>query len=536
MNSSFSEILKKVFARFCEKTELQARVSLIIAVSVMVATFGSVCAATAAGRTVTPETPVDLMNVTSSSFAATETSGEITEPSETTSIETTGIADKYGALGLPAVDNELATLTDDELVDRITSGDAGVISRDDIHTDQSANNNNQHTSTVAAAPAPTNTPTPVPAAQETTAQTTIQSLNYEMGIDISQFQGDIDWTQVRAAGYTFAFIRCGGRGYGESGRLYTDTRFAENMKEAKAAGLKVGVYFFSQATTAYEALEEASLTISLIKSCGVTPNYPVVMDWETDSYYRTWNLSGTDFANVLTAYCSTIAQAGYTPMVYLNTSDVTSRLGSAGSSVLSNYKLWYALPYSNYQDGSSYVAGNAKPSKSFSFSVWQYSWWGTVPGISYPVDLDISFMGSTSLYTPVINLTNTSLSTPVGTVIDPMNGVTATNSVKATAYKSMITYAVYDSAGNSVTIEDACNAEGVYQIKYAYTDAYRGTVTATATLTVGNPVVETSAVTATTTAPSETSETVSASLPSESSASSETSETDATTAPTESSI
>ena len=514
MNDSFMNNLAKALLRLCEKTELQARVSLIIAGSILIATFGSVCAATATSRQYVAETSAPSVEQTTGSV---ETEPVVTtDISEITETEAVHIADKFGDLAVPAIDNELVALTDDELVEKITSGDAGVIAREEIHTDQSANSNNQHTATVAAAPAPTNTPTPVPVQQETAAETTLQFLNYEMGIDISQFQGDIDWRQVRAAGYTFAFIRCGGRGYGSSGRLYTDTRFAENMRNAKAAGLKVGVYFFSQAITAYEALEEASLTISLIQNCGVKPDYPVVMDWETDSNYRTWNLNGTDFANVITAFCSTVSQSGYTPMVYLNTSDVTSRLGSAGSGVLSKYKLWYALPYSNYQDGSCYAAGNAKPSKSFSFSVWQYSWWGKVPGISYPVDLDISFMGSTSLYSPVINLPGSSVNTPVGTAIDPLQGVTATNSVKASVSSSMITYLITDSAGNTVTAGEASGTEGVYKITYAYKDAYRGTVTATMTWTVGNPVIETSETTIETTP--ESSETT---VSEESSASSE---------------
>ncbi len=529
MNETFFRKLEKAFIRLCEKTEVQARVSLIVAVSIMIATFGSVCAATAANRQFETEIPVSFQTTSAEVSGASEyivpSATEETPPPEVISI-----IDKNGELALPAVENELVTLTDDELVEKITSGDAGVIAREEIHTDQSANSDNRHTATVAAAPAPTNTPTPVPVQSTVVTETTLQSLNYEMGIDISQFQGDIDWNQVRAAGYTFAFIRCGGRGYGESGRLYTDTKFIENMKNAKAAGLKVGVYFFSQAVTAYEALEEASLTVSLIKSCGVRPDYPVVMDWETDSYYRTWNLTGTDFANVITAYCSTIAQSGYTPMVYLNTSDVTSRLGSAGSGVLSNYKLWYALPYSNYQDGSCYQAGNAKPSKSFSFSVWQYSWWGKVPGISYPVDLDISFMGSTTLYQPSISLARSSIQTPVGTTIDPLEGVTATNSVKASVGRAMITYAITDQAGNTVTAESASMTEGFYTITYAYRDAYRGTVTAAAAWTVGDPVVETTETTVTAETSESTSET------SETSQVQETSASEQQTQPAESAV
>ncbi|MBQ2067196.1 MAG: hypothetical protein II496_06695, partial [Clostridiales bacterium] len=356
--------------------------------------------------------------------------------------------------------------SDEELVDKITSGQAGVIAEEDLKTDQSANTDVKHTASVAADPAPSEDPP-------------VTEAGYELGIDISQFQGTIDWAQVKAAGYSFAFIRCGGRGYGAAGNLYEDTQFVTNMKNAKAAGLKVGVYFFSQAITPYEALEEASLTIAMIKKSGVTPDYPVVMDWETDTYYRTWNLKGSEFANVITSYCSTISQNGYTPMVYLNTSDIDSRLGYTPS-----YALWYARPYNKYQDGHQYIAGEETPGRSW--SVWQYSWWGIVPGISYPVDLNVSLLGKTALTDPVFNLKNgaSELYSAVGnTSFDPLDGVTVTTSQSQTA-TSGITYTVKDAAGTETTVANAAAAAGTYTVTYSYKDSFKGTVTKTVNWTV----------------------------------------------------
>lgn len=460
---------KNWFLHFCAKREMQARLSIITVASITALTFGSVVVVNASSRTVIPDESIDINSVIAyeQSLAQpelpeeTEAEATVAEP-----VEITYPAKEGSACGGSGVTVDLASLSDEELVDKITSGQAGVIAEEDLKTDQSANQDVKHTASVAADPAPSEEPP-------------VTEAGYELGIDISQFQGTIDWAQVKAAGYSFAFIRCGGRGYGEAGNLYEDTQFVTNMKNAKAAGLKVGVYFFSQAITPYEALEEASLTIAMIKKSGVTPDYPVVMDWETDSYYRTWNLKGSDFANVITSFCSTIAQNGYTPMVYLNTSDIDSRLGYTPS-----YALWYARPYNKYQDGHQYIAGEETPGRSW--SVWQYSWWGIVPGISYPVDLNVSLLGKTALTDPVFNLKNGAselFSAAGNTSFDPLDGVTVTTSQSQTATGG-ITYTVKDAAGTETTVAGATAAAGTYTVTYSYKDTFKGTVTKTVNWTV----------------------------------------------------
>ena len=113
-----------------------------------------------------------------------------------------------------------------------------------------------------------------------------------LGVDVSQYQGDIDWQQVYDSGVRFAIIRAGGRYYGENGEMYTDDNFAANLAGAKAAGLKVGVYFFSQAINTEEAREEALYTLDLIGDTEL--DLPVFCDWErvADTDARTGAVDG----------------------------------------------------------------------------------------------------------------------------------------------------------------------------------------------------------------------------------------------------
>ncbi len=480
--------------KFCIAQERKAKVSLILAAALFVTTVGAVCAA--AIRSNSGDTaPSENMELNaaeqylaqaaigaSESETAEPTPTPVEEPVETTTSTETRNKKRGGLTGEHVVDvSDLQSLSDEELVDAILSGKAGVIDRSNIETDQSQNEDAGHNASGGDA-TPTDTPTPTPepvntdpaillpstsytttagqafnpldgvtartyqgvvgegvsykitdsngsevsleTAQNTAGKYTItysyelepesaprEIVDYELGIDISQFQGSIDWNAVKADGIDFAFIRCGGRGYTKGG-IYDDSRFYENVQGAKAAGVKVGVYFFSQAITPYEALEEASITLDKISGLGI--DLPVVMDWETGSGYRTWDLYGEDFANVIKAFCSTIAQNGYTPCVYLNTSDINSRLGGYSGDILSRYKLWYAYPYSCYSDGSFYHEGDMIPPRSFYFEYWQYSWHGDVAGIYEDCDLDIRVIGKT-------------------TVTDPANVMTATAEWEVTA-------------------------------------------------------------------------------------------------------
>ncbi len=197
------------------------------------------------------------------------------------------------------------------------------------------------------------------------------------GIDVSEHQYGIDWQQVAADGIDFAIIRSGYRGY-TSGGLHEDNYFRDNIKGALAAGLKVGVYFFSQATSVREAQEEAAFVLDQLKGYDVA--LPVVFDMEIlSTEYRTYNLSRRALFRCTRAFCDAVAEAGYKPMIYM-----TQFLGYQKYTLreLTDYGFWYAEYYVGY------------PTFVYDFDVWQYSDTGTVAGIEGNVDLDLYLLRS----------------------------------------------------------------------------------------------------------------------------------------------
>lgn len=201
-----------------------------------------------------------------------------------------------------------------------------------------------------------------------------QFLSYGVsyGIDVSEWQGEINWKKVASTGISFAIIRCGFR-YIESNELGTDERFKENIEGAINAGLKVGVYFYGTAINKEEAKEEAEYTINLIKNYNLS--YPVVYDAETFDRGR---LVGVDYStitdNILT-YMDVIESYGYTSMVYSNSSAFYDRLDTGK---FDSRLLWLA----HYIDKTDYE-GN--------YNMWQYTSEGSVDGISGNVDLNVSY-------------------------------------------------------------------------------------------------------------------------------------------------
>lgn len=194
-----------------------------------------------------------------------------------------------------------------------------------------------------------------------------------MGIDVSGYQGDIDWTQVRSAGVEFVMIRLGYRGYTQ-GALEADSRAAEYYAGAKAAGLKVGAYFFSQAVSVEEALEEAAFCMDLVRDW--TLEMPLVYDWEYISQEaRTADVDRRLLTDCTLAFCGAVEQAGYTPMVYFNIYQARDLLHLEE---LTAYRWWLAL----YDGEMTY------PHR---VDMWQYSCTGRVPGIDTDVDLNLWF-------------------------------------------------------------------------------------------------------------------------------------------------
>lgn len=214
----------------------------------------------------------------------------------------------------------------------------------------------------------------------------------EKGIDVSKHNGSINWSKVKAAGIDFALIRVAYRGYGSSGSLNIDNKGIENIKEALAAKIPVGVYIFSQALSEKEAEAEANYVLDILKENGFTAKditLPIVMDFEFASagngeegrLYDLWEKSPSSFKTTATksciAFCKTIEAAGYTPMVYANRSMLTSNLNA--SQISQNYQIWLA----HYTNKTDYKG---------EYTYWQYTSSGKVNGISGNVDLDFRYL------------------------------------------------------------------------------------------------------------------------------------------------
>lgn len=194
------------------------------------------------------------------------------------------------------------------------------------------------------------------------------------GIDVSKHQGTIDWDQVAQDGVEFAFIRVGNRGYGSNGTLVEDERFDENMRGALAAGIKTGVYFFSQAITEEEALEEANLVLNKIAPYNI--ECPVVLDVEeANAKSRMYQITMEEHTKLALLFCQTIENAGYRPMIYHN---MNWGMMNLDMEALEEYDRWFAA----YSDPLYFP---------YEYKVLQYSETGTVRGINTDVDLNICF-------------------------------------------------------------------------------------------------------------------------------------------------
>ena len=200
------------------------------------------------------------------------------------------------------------------------------------------------------------------------------------GIDVSSFQGEIDWDAVAADGIDFAQVRIALRGT-SSGTLHADAFYAQNIDGALAAGLKTGVYIFSQAITVEEAIEEADYVISLLD--GLDINGPVAYDWEMhDSTYRVYGTSPEMATACAVAFCERIKDAGYTPMVYGGTY-VTYMKYDQGA--LADYLSWYP-------EYKSEKSEKLCPTLVYHMDYWQFSSSRAVAGINGRVDMNIQFI------------------------------------------------------------------------------------------------------------------------------------------------
>jgi len=207
-----------------------------------------------------------------------------------------------------------------------------------------------------------------------TGEITLNSGKSMQGIDVSEWQGYIDWQKVKESGVEFVMIRVGGRSMND-GSFYWDDFVKTNYEGATAAGLKVGAYFFAQSVTVEEAIEEAQFLLDAVKDWDV--QMPLVYDWEyMGPNNRTSKVDTQTLTDMATAFCETIEAAGYQPMIYFgrNQSQNMMNLGQ-----LREYPFWLAM-YTTIMD------------YPYKLQMWQYTETGSVPGIGGNVDRNIWFI------------------------------------------------------------------------------------------------------------------------------------------------
>lgn len=199
------------------------------------------------------------------------------------------------------------------------------------------------------------------------------------GIDVSSYQGDIDWDAVRSDGVEFAILRIGVRGYGEEGIIKLDDKFFYNYDKAHKAGIDLGVYFYSQAISVDEAVEEAEFVLEQLD--GRKLEYPVVFDWEPvdapadGTTPRTEDVMPGTLTLSALAFCETVLDAGYEAMLYTNKKMAYIKYDMRR---FTDYPVWLAL----YNTDLTYY---------YDFDMWQYGF-GKVDGIEGDVDLDIAMI------------------------------------------------------------------------------------------------------------------------------------------------
>lgn len=255
----------------------------------------------------------------------------------------------------------------------LTSGET-LIRKPDPTTEPTSQEKPTETTEVTLPPPEENPYGPVDFdVDEETNEITLNSGNALKGIDVSEWQGSIDWEKVKESGVEFVIIRVGGRGTVKD-TVFADENAQDYYEGARAAGLKVGAYFFSQSISVEEAIAEAEFTLEQIKDWEV--DMPVVYDWEyVDQYARTAKVSDRVLTDMAKAFCDTVKDAGYQPMIYFGRSQSMEMLILEE---LVDYPFWLAM-YTTIMD------------YPYKIDMWQYTETGSIPGISGNVDMNLLF-------------------------------------------------------------------------------------------------------------------------------------------------
>lgn len=220
------------------------------------------------------------------------------------------------------------------------------------------------------------------------------------GLDVSIYQYGIDWQKAKADGVDYAIIRVAGRGYGSEGKMYSDDNFVQNMAAAKAAGVMVGVYFFSQAINEIEAIAEARYAVKLIEEAGYTADdvdLPVFMDYEfsggSAGRLTKAKLTKAKATKVARAFCDEVTELGYKPGIYANLNFLNNTID--GAALGKDYPIWVAQYYKQCDYENDY-------------QWWQYSSGGTVNGISAKNDCNFWYINPNPAPTSSFSLANAS--------------------------------------------------------------------------------------------------------------------------------
>lgn len=203
------------------------------------------------------------------------------------------------------------------------------------------------------------------------------------GIDVSEHQKDINWSQAKNAGVRFAMLRVG---WGHAGNGAVDKKFYRNYTNSKAAGIPIGVYVYSYADDANEAVQEANYALSILN--GRALDLPICIDLEDEK--TTGKHSKAEITAMAKAFCERIKQAGYTPMIYANRTWLQTKIDY---NQIKQYRIWYAqYPYANSKTKTMWTTWNAaiKPAYSNHVDIWQFTSHGQVNGINGNVDLNRS--------------------------------------------------------------------------------------------------------------------------------------------------
>lgn len=275
------------------------------------------------------------------------------------------------------------------------------------------------------------------------------------GIDVSYHQGTINWSKVKAAGIDFAILRLGYRGY-SNGSLVTDSKFTTYIKDAAAAGIPLGVYFWTEAINVDEAIAEAQYVVSTLAPYQSSITMPVVIDWELNNNSRHGGLPKATNTAICSAFCDYVKQSGYTPMIYANVSDLNTNLD--GEALGQKYEIWVAR-YNN-------IVNNATAQFYGNYSMWQYASSGSVDGISGNVDMNFWYTtGSPSSPVFAHGATPGAIATPTPTpVVDDVDSLDKVTgfSAKSAAKKLTLSWNdVEDADGYQIYRKDTYN--GTYK-------------------------------------------------------------------------